>query len=308
MAASALLAPACAANPPAAQTGAAKPVARTGALPSRITADPGLQRRLRALEVSYAGRIGAAAIDTATGKAVGYRAGERFPFNSMFKAYACAAVLRKARDTDPGLLDRVQHWKPGEVLENSPETKEYTDTGMTPAQLCRAAVTKSDGLAGNQLLKQIGGPAGLTGYFRSLGDPVGRLDRYEPDLTGWRPGEARDTTSPAAAAGALSRITVGDALHARDRERLVGWLRASVTGAERIRAGLPEDWTIGNKTGTGGAANHGTANDIAIAWPPGSSAPLVIAVFTNRNANGVPPDEKVIASTATALARALGRL
>ncbi|MFC5749075.1 hypothetical protein ACFPZN_25950, partial [Actinomadura rugatobispora] len=33
-------------------------------------------------------------------KAVGYRAGERFPFNSMFKAYACAAVLRKARDTD----------------------------------------------------------------------------------------------------------------------------------------------------------------------------------------------------------------
>ncbi|GAA2454619.1 PEN family class A beta-lactamase, Bpc-type [Actinomadura vinacea] len=309
MTTSALLASACATSAPAVQTGAAKPVARTGgAVPARITANPELQRRLQDLEASYKGRIGAAAIDVGTGKAVGYRASERFPFNSMFKAYACAAVLRKARDTDPGLLDRIQRWKPEEVLENSPETREYADTGLTAAQLCRAAVTKSDGFAGNLLLRQIGGPAGLTRYFRSLGDPLSRLDRYEPDLTLWKPGEERDTTTPAAAAGSLSRITVGDALDARDRERLVGWLRGSLTGNARIRAGLPKDWTVGDKTGTGGASNYGTANDIAIAWPPGSSAPIIISVLTNRNTNGVAADDQVIASTATALAEALGRL
>ncbi|MFF5263800.1 class A beta-lactamase [Actinomadura viridis] len=310
LAASALLASACGTGAPAARTGAARPVAQTSrAVPAvRFTADPGLQRGLRALEASYEGRIGAVAIDTGTGKAVGHRANERFPFNSMFKVYACAAVLRKARDTDPGLLDRVLRWKPEEVLENSPETKEYTDTGMTPAQFCRAAVTKSDGFAGNMLLRRIGGPAGLTEYFRSLGDPVSRLDRYEPHLTEWRPGEVRDTTTPAAAAGGLSRLTVGDALDAGDRHRLIGWLRGSLTGDARIRAGLPKDWTVGDKTGTGGANNHGTANDIAIAWPPGSSAPIILAVLTNRTANGVPHDDKVIASAAAQLARALGRL
>ncbi|MFI6294497.1 class A beta-lactamase [Nonomuraea sp. NPDC050790] len=267
-----------------------------------------LDQKLRALEKSYNGRIGAVAMDLGTGKTVGYRAKERFPFNSMFKAYACAAVLRKARDTDPGLMDRVQRWKPDEVLDNSPETREYTDTGMTPAQFCRAAVTKSDGFAGNMLLRNIGGPAALTKFFRSLGDRDSRLDRYEPHLTEWKPGSVLDTTTPTAAAKSLTAITTGKALHPDDRKRLIDWMRGAVTGDERIRAGLPKTWDIGDKTGTGGASNHGTANDIAIAWPPGSKTPIIISIFTNRNVNGTQPDNKVIATTATELAKALGHL
>jgi beta-lactamase class A len=88
----------------------------------------------------------------------------------------------------------------------------------------------------------------------------------------------------------------------------VGWLKASLTGANRIRAGLPKDWTVGDKTGTGGASNHGTANDVAIVWTPGSNAPIILSVFANRNLDNTPHDDKVIASTATALAKALGRL
>ncbi|MFC9969302.1 class A beta-lactamase [Spirillospora sp. NPDC127200] len=296
---------ACGTNASPAQTSSVSLVAQTRSAPAATT---DLARTLRALEASYQGRIGAAAIDMSTGRTVGYRADERFAFNSTFKAYACAAVLRKARDTDPRLMDRVIRWKAGDVLPGSPETGEYTDTGMTPAQLCRATITTSDNLAGNLLLKQIGGPAGMTRYFRSLGDRTSRLDRYETDLNTWKPGEPRDTTTPKAAAHSLSRITTGNALDRRDRQRLVGWLRATVTGNERIRAGLPKDWTVGDKTGTGGAQNHGTANDIAVAWPPGSSAPIVLTVYTHRNANGVEPDSKVIAETATALAKALGRL
>ncbi|MFD2350926.1 serine hydrolase [Nonomuraea ferruginea] len=146
-----------------------------------------------------------------------------------------------------------------ELTGNSPETTEYTDTGMTPAQLCRAGITKSDGFAGNTLLKQIGGPPGLTRFFRATGDRTSRLDRTEPTLTHWAPGEKRDTTTPAAAARTFAELTTGKTLHAQDRARLVGWLKASLTGANRIKAGLPKDWTVGDKTGTGGASNHGTA-------------------------------------------------
>ncbi|MEU4820674.1 MULTISPECIES: class A beta-lactamase [Actinomadura] len=287
------------------ETKAATVATRTGGK------DPSdLNRTLEELEKSYDGRIGAVGIDLGTGRTVGYRADERFPFNSMFKVFACAAVMRKARTAEPGLMDRVIRWKPSDMAEltgNSPETTEYTDTGMTPAQLCRAGITKSDGFAGNTLLGQIGGPRGLTGFFRATGDGTSRLDRPEPHLTEWKPGEERDTTTPAAAARTFTKLTTGKTLHPRDRARLVGWLKGSLTGAGRIRAGLPKDWTVGDKTGTGGAANYGTADDIAIVWTPGSDAPLVLSVFTNRN-RPAPHDDKVIASTATALAKALGKL
>jgi beta-lactamase class A len=282
--------------------------ARTG---SDASSGSALNKTLQKLEKSSNGRIGAVGIDLGTGRTVGYRAGERFPFNSMFKVFACAAVLHKARTSAPGLMDKVIRWKPAEVAElaaNSPETTEYTDTGMTPAQLCRAGITKSDGFAGNTLLKQIDGPRGLTQFFRTTGDRTSRLDRTEPTLTQWEPGEQRDTTTPAAAARTFTKLTTGKTLHARDRARLVGWLKASLTGANRIRAGLPKDWTVGDKTGTGGASNHGTANDLAIVWTPGSNAPIILSVFTNRNTDNTPHDDKVIASTATALAKALGRL
>ncbi|MEV5442141.1 class A beta-lactamase [Streptomyces sp. NPDC052644] len=275
------------------------------------SAGPGLHRALAALERSYDGRIGAVGIDLANGRTVGYRAGERFPFNSSFKVFACAAVLHQARTRDPGLMDRVVRWKAADMTGltgNSPETTEYTDTGMTPAQLCRAGITKSDGFAGNLLLERIGGPRGLTAFFRATGDRTSRLDRPEPWLTEWEPGERRDTTTPSAAARTFAALTTGDALHAGDRARLVGWLKASLTGANRIRAGLPKDWTVGDKTGTGGAGNHGTANDLAVVWPPGSEAPLVLAVFTRRNHDDTPHDDKVIAAAATELASALGRL
>ncbi|WP_328816391.1 class A beta-lactamase [Nonomuraea cypriaca] len=300
--------PAYAAGAVTGETSTTSVSARTG---SNALSGSDLNKTLQELEKSYDGRIGAVGIDLGTGRTVGYRAGERFPFNSMFKVFACAAVLHKARTSDPGLMDKVIRWKPAEMAEltaNSPETTEYTDTGMTPAQLCRAGITKSDGFAGNTLLKQIGGPHGLTEFFRATGDRTSRLDRPEPTLTEWKPGEERDTTTPAAAAQTFTKLTTGKTLHTHDRARLVGWLKASLTGINRIRAGLPKDWTVGDKTGTGGASNYGTANDVAIVWTPGSNAPIILSVFTNRNLNNTPHDDKVIASTATALAKALGRL
>ena len=42
-----------------------------------------------------------------------------------------------------------------------------------------------------------------------------------------------------------------------------------------IRAGVPRDWRIGDKTGRGA---HGATNDIAILRPPGK-APILVAVY-----------------------------
>ncbi|MEV1203270.1 class A beta-lactamase [Microbispora rosea] len=259
---------------------------------------------LRALEASFQGRIGAYAIDTATGKTIGYRAGERFALLSTFKAVAAGAVL--ARTTDRELTRKVVHWTAGEVKSNSPETGKHVKDGMTLAELCRAAIIYSDNTAGNMLLKRIGGPRGLTRYFRSLKDPVSRLDRWETELNEWSPKQKRDTTTPASVARDLRALTTGDALGAKDRSRLVGWLRDNTTGDARIRAGLPKTWIVGDKTGTGGT--YGTANDIAVVWPAKGAAPIIMAIYTNRRAADGATADKVVAQAATVLARGLGRL
>jgi beta-lactamase class A len=287
-------------------TTAQRGVGATGAPEIWGAAD--VRKELRELETSYQGRIGAFALDTGTGKTISYRAHERFPSRSTFKAILCGAILNKARTTDPGLMERTLRWTKEDVVSDSPITgdEENIKNGMTVERLCQAAITVSDNTAGNVLLKQIGGPRGLTRYYRSLGDPVGRLDRWEPALNDWKPGEKRDTILPALMARNLQKITLGGALVPHDRQRLNGWLRASTTGYQRIRAGLPKDWTVGDKTG-GGAGAYAPGSDIAVAWPP-SGAPLIIAVYTNRNSADATMDNSVIATTASLLARGLIRM
>lgn len=77
--------------------------------------------------------------------------------------------------------------------------------------------------------------------------------------------------------GTMQRLLIADALSASSRDRLIGWLLASKTGGRRLRAGLPADGRVGDKSGTG---NNGTANDVAIALPPGRSPILITAYYT----------------------------
>ncbi|WP_433236076.1 class A beta-lactamase [Streptosporangium sp. CA-135522] len=272
----------------------------------RVSREADARGRLRALEASSRSRIGAYALDTATGKTITYRSGERFPMLSTFKALAAAAVLHRARTSDPGLMERVVRWEPGEVKENSPVTEKHVDDGMTVAQLCEAAITLSDNTAGNMLLKQIGGPAGLTRYIRTLKDSISRLDRWETELNDWNPKEKRDTTTPASMANDLQKVTLGDALDAKDRAQLNEWLRANKTGDTRIRAGLPKTWIIGDKTGS--SSSYGSTNDIAVIRTSTAAAPLIMTIYTTHRAADAPNDNKVIADTAAILARALGKL
>lgn len=272
---------------------------------SRITPPQAdVTKQLNRLERTHHARIGAYAIDTGTGRSVSHRADETFPFASTFKAMACGAVLRKARQSAPGLLDKVIHYTQDDLVDYSPVTEKHVGTGMTVADLCHAAITQSDNTAGNLVLRQIGGPAGLTAFLRSLGDRVSRSDRWETALNDWKPGEKRDTTAPRPWANDLRALTTGDALVPADRERLIGWMKATVTGDERIRAGLPKSWTVGDKTGTGGT--YGTANDIAIAYPK-SGAPLIIVITTNKRKPDAEADDNAIARTATILTQALVR-
>ncbi|MFF8905592.1 class A beta-lactamase [Streptomyces olivaceoviridis] len=254
---------------------------------------------LAELERRYGARLGVYARNVRTGRTLSHRAGERFAMCSTFKAFAAAAVLRDRAGCAP--LDRVVHYPPHDLLPNSPRTEENLATGMTVADLCAAAIQYSDNAAGNLLLRELGGPAGLTRFHRSLGDEVSRLDRWEPELNTAIPGDPRDTTTPEAIAASLERVTLGRALARADRERFVGWLKGNTTSSARFRKGLPKEWVVADKTGTG---DYATANDIGVAWTT-RRTPVVLAVLSGKTTPDAPVDEALIADAAAVVARTL---
>ena len=77
------------------------------------------------------------------------------------------------------------------------------------------------------------------------------------------------------------------------------WLQGNTTGDELIRAGVPEGWLVGDKTGSGG---YGTRNDIAVVTPPGRP-PIVLAVLSDKGRVDAESDPALIAeATRVALA------
>ncbi|MFD4866663.1 class A beta-lactamase [Streptomyces sp. NPDC058412] len=261
-------------------------------------------RQLRALEREYGARLGAYARDTATGRTVLYRADELFPMCSVFKTMAAAAVMRDL-DRDGAFLARRIHYTADDVTAagggSVTERPENIAGGLTVAELCSAAISQSDNAAGNLLLRALGGPTAVTDFCRSVGDRTTRLDRWEPALNSAEPSRVTDTTSPRAIGRTYGRLVLGDALTPRHRELLTRWLRATTTSGDRFRAGLPVDWVIGDKTGSG---SYGTSNDVGVAWPPGRP-PVVLAVLTTRPEASAPRADALVAKAAKALAAAL---
>jgi beta-lactamase class A len=254
-------------------------VALPAAGPAAAAEAPGgALTRLRELERRHGARIGVHARNMATGTTVRHRGDERFPMLSVFKTLAAAAVLRD-RDTDGAFLDRRIRYTEAQLVENSDICRANLATGMTVRELCAAAIQWSDNTAGNLLLRQIGGPHGITRFARSLGDQVTRLDRWEPELNSGEPWRATDTTSPAAIAATYARLVLGGALEHPDRELLTSWLLGNRTGDSRLRAGLPPEWTVADKTGAAGT--YGSLNDVAVVWTE-DGTPLVMAVLTTK--------------------------
>jgi beta-lactamase class A len=257
-----------------------------------------LSGALARIEAQSGGRLGVAALDTSNGSRAGHRMDERFAMCSTFKLLAGAAVLARV-DAGKERLDRRVAYAKSDLVTYSPVTEKHVGDGMTLAELCEAAITLSDNTAGNLLLASFGGPQGLTDFARSLGDTMTRLDRIETALNEARPGDPRDTTTPAAMLANIRALVLGDALSPPSRDQLKAWMLANKTGGGRLRAGLPADWAVGDKTGSG---DFGTTNDVGVIWPPGR-APIVVTIYFTETKAALEQRIAVLASVGRAVAQ-----
>jgi beta-lactamase class A len=228
-------------------------------------------------ETASGGHVGLYARNLMTGRAIAWRADERFVMCSTFKASLAACVLDGVDRGRFRLADEIA-LVPADLQDwHAPVARQNLARGeMSLGEMCRAAVEQSDNSCANILLQRIGGPAALTAYWRGLGDDVSRLDDIEPFLNRTPPGGLRNTTTPRAMAATIGRLTRGPVLSPSSRALLMLWLRQCRTGAARLRAGLPRGWAIGNKTGNNG---KDAAGDVGVLWRD-PDTPIIISVYT----------------------------
>ncbi|QTE31053.1 class A beta-lactamase [Pengzhenrongella sicca] len=250
------------------------------------------------LEEKYDARLGVYALDTATWAEVAWRDDERFAYASTVKAMAAAAVL----DT-VGLagLARTVPIDAADIVTYSPVTELHIGGTMTLGEIAEAAITVSDNTAANLMFDALGGPASLGAALIELGDETSVVSRAEPDLNEALPGDDRDTTTPRAFAANLDEYLFGDRLTDPEKSQLEAWLIATQTGDALVRAELPADWIVGDKSGAGG---YGTRNDLALIRPP-ERAPIIISVMSRRAEPDAEYDDALIAEAAAAAIAAL---
>ncbi|MBN3527087.1 class A beta-lactamase [Paenibacillus apiarius] len=255
-------------------------------------------RKFAQLEKKFDARLGVYAIDTGTNQTVTYRPNERFAYASTYKALAAGAMLQK---NSIDQLDEVITYTKDDLVEYSPITEKHVATGMTLGEIAEAAVRYSDNTAGNLLFKELDGPKGFEKALRQIGDRVTKADRFETELNEAIPGDIRDTSTAKALATDLKAFTIGNALPVDKRKILTDWMRGNATGDKLIRAGVPTDWEVGDKSGAG---SYGTRNDIAIVWPP-NRAPTIIVILSSRDKKDATYNNELIAEAAKVTMNAL---
>ena len=240
------------------------------------------------LEKEYDAKLGIYALDTGTNQTVTYRSDERFAYASTHKALAVGALLQKKSIKD---LDQRIKYTSKDLVNYNPITEKYVDTGMTLKELADASIRYSDNTAQNLILKQLGGPSEFKKSLREIGDSVTNPERFEPELNEVQPGDTRDTSTPMALATSLQTYALSDILPIEKRNFLIDLMKRNTTGDNLIRAGVPEEWEVADKTGSG---SYGTRNDIAIIWPP-NKKPIVLAVLSNHAKEDAKYEDKLIA-------------
>lgn len=204
---------------------------------------------LRIIEANADGTLGAELFEVNTGLSIGLNRTKRFGHCSSFKLTLAAMVLHRHANAVDDAERRVT-WSEDDLMFVSPFTTRRLNEGATLRELAEYTQKWSDNAAANILVREFGGPAAVTGFWRSIGDEASRLDRYEPELNNVPVTEVRDTTTPPAMARTVAKLAFGDVLPEAERAQLRQWMVDTRTGARRVRAGLPEEWRAGDKTGT----------------------------------------------------------
>lgn len=253
-----------------------------------------VSEKLEVLENKYNAKLGVYA--TNGNEKIKYHSRERFAYTSTYKAIISGLLLKNRTEEE---LQKTIFFSKEDLVDYSPITEQFVDKGMTLKEIIHAAVAYSDNTAGNLLLNEMGGTKKFQKELRLIGDKTTISSRYETDLNSAIPGDIRDTTTPEAFGQDLKYLTDPKHLDSQALKYFKQTLVDNTTGDNLIRAGVPDGYLVGDKTGAG---SYGTRNDIAIIFKENSKKkPLVWTIFSKMDKEDDSYNDQLIADVAKVL-------
>ena len=272
-------------------TQAAAPAARPPApvrpfAPSR-TPSPAMVSVVRSLVNDFDGTVGVAVRRAGADWVVTEGADRPLPQQSVSKLWVALTLMDQVDRHLRTLDDPVLITRNDLTVFHQPLAALVTDAGYTTTlrELLTLAMTKSDNLANDSILRTVGGPDAVRATLAAKGldgirfGPGERLLQAGTAGLTWRqdmslgrrfyqerdrlsPEQRRaaldqyfadpvDGATPSGISNALLRLAQGDLLSPASTQTLMALMSDSTTGKRRLRAGVPDGWRFGHKTGTG---------------------------------------------------------
>lgn len=258
-----------------------------------------------AFEERLGGPLGLVLMDGSGRLLLAHRAEEPMAFCSSFKPMLAAVVMAQS-NAGAIHLDQPVSYDPASLPGHSPVLARGEGTTSLGAAI-DASMLASDNGATNLLIDALGGPAAVNEAFErwQLG---ARLDRRETALNENAQGDPRDTSTPQAMADFWRRLETTRALTDEQRDQLFDLARRSTTGLDRVRAGLPDGWGGGDKTGTCRPDGHPDqqVNDIGFIEHPNGLDRYYFAVMAQRPTVPVREAKAIMAEIGAHFAATIG--
>jgi beta-lactamase class A len=269
-------------------------------IPSTAFTQTSLQTKIAAIAQDAHGTVSVACLLPGTTLDCDLNPHNHSPMQSMFKYPLALTVLHLAdagkllpdqRQGEPlnVTLDRMVRFLPEDRIPHthSPLQERYPNANVdvTLRELIQLVIEQSDNGAEETLLRIVGGPPVVQSYIHSLGITAFQLRDSEAALNRDESLQYRDWIEPAAAVELLQRLVHDPPISPAANAFLVETLTATVTGPNRIRAGLPAGTPLAHKTGSSGTHGGITAatNDVGlITLPDGRKLAIAVLVTDSR--------------------------
>lgn len=260
-----------------------------------------LQQKVRDIAAQAQGTVGVACSLPGTALSCDLNADAKAPMQSVFKLPLALVVLHEVEQTQLSLNQPVRFRTDDRILpqthsalqENYPEA----NVDVPLQELLRLAVSESDNVAADILLRTIGGPKVVSDYIASLGVAGFHLEDGEHALNLEQAAQYRNWFTPAGAVQFLRLISDHPPISAEHTALLLKWMATSVKS--RLKADLPVGTPVAHKAGTSGV-DEGIAhvtNDIGLITLPDGRR-LAIAIFVTDSRADEITREKAISRIA----------
>jgi beta-lactamase class A len=261
-------------------------------LASSVFAQTSLQREIQGIAADAHGKVSVACSLPESSLNCDLDPHAHPPMQSVFKFPLAVTALHLVEQGKLSLDQSIRFLPTDRILPHthSPLQDKYPEAKVDVPlrELLGLAVSQSDNVAADIVLRTIGGPAIVNDYMDSIGVSGFHLEDGEDGLAREVAAQYRNWFEPAGAVQLLRRISDNSPLSPERTRMLLQWMQETPNGALRMKGKLPFGTIVMHKTGTSGTKNGVTfaTNDIGlITLPDGRRVAIAIFVTDSRAAD-----------------------